>query len=101
MNRKLVLARVAVADEFLRAHIEVLLGAPDAFLERRRCRLVQDLHTAAWAFGDVHLIQSWVFVAAAGRDNPSLSRRQRIAANAVLAVQLGRGHELLDSVITH
>jgi len=40
LNGELVLARVAVADEFHRAHIEVLLGAPDTFLERRRRRLV-------------------------------------------------------------
>ena len=32
LDRELVLARVAVADQFLRARIEVLLGAPDALL---------------------------------------------------------------------
>ena len=51
-----MLARVTVAHEFRRAHIEVLLGAPDTFLERWRCRLIQDFHTAARAVGDVHLI---------------------------------------------
>jgi hypothetical protein len=40
LNRELVLARVAVADEFLRARIEVLLGTPDTFFERRGCWLV-------------------------------------------------------------
>jgi hypothetical protein len=35
-----VLARIAVADEFLRARIEVLLGTPDALFKRRGRRLV-------------------------------------------------------------
>ena len=45
LNRKFVLTRIAVADEFLRAHTEVLLGAPGR-LERGRCRLFR-IHTAA------------------------------------------------------
>src|SRR5271157_86443 len=57
LNRELVLARLAFPDEFLGARIQVLLSAPDTFFERRGCWLVQDLQTAARAFGNVHLIQ--------------------------------------------
>ena len=34
-------------------------------------------------------------------DHPDLARRQGIAADAVLAVQLGRDHELLHPVLAH
>ena len=96
-----MLARFAVADEFLRARIKVLLGASHTFLKRRGRRLIQNLDPTARAFGDIDLIQAGVFIASAGRNDPDLPGRQRIAANAVLAVKLGRGHELLHPVLSH
>jgi hypothetical protein len=95
LNGELVLARLAISHQFLRARITVLLCKPHAFLESRGCRLVQNLHSTARPFRDVDLIKTWVFVATTSRNDPDLPRRQRIAANAVLAVQLRRGHKLL------
>ena len=96
-----MLARVAVPDQFQGTSIEVLLGAADTFLEGWGCRLIQDLDAAARTFGDVHLIQPCVFVPSAWCNDPYLSGRQGIAANAVLAVQLGRGDELLHPFLSH
>jgi protein-disulfide isomerase-like protein with CxxC motif len=51
-----VLAGVAVPDEFHWTRIEVLLGAANTLPERWGCGLVQDLHPAARAISNVHLI---------------------------------------------
>lgn len=70
-----MLARFAIADQFLRTRIEVLLCAADAFPEPGRCRLVQNLDAAAGTFGDVDLVKPWVFVPTTGSNYPHLPRR--------------------------
>ncbi len=60
-----MLARLPVPDQFLGAGVEVLFGTANAFPEWRRRRLVEDLDAAAGAFGDVHLVEPRVLVAAA------------------------------------
>jgi hypothetical protein len=54
---------------------QILLGVPDTFFEWRRCWLIEDLYTPAGTFSDVHLIQTWIFIGATGRNDPCLARR--------------------------
>ena len=96
-----MLAGFAITDEFVSTRIQVLLSKPDTLIESRRCRLVQNLHTSAWPFRDVYLIQAGVLIATTRRNNPNRAPRQRIAADGVLAVQFGRGHKLFHPVRSH
>src|SRR6185369_5725669 len=53
LDRELVFARVAVADELLRARVQVLLADLHALAEGGRRRLVQHPHTSARTTCDV------------------------------------------------
>src|SRR5207249_4093540 len=68
-------------------------------LERRRSRLIQDLYTTTRPLRDVDAIKPRVFIPAARANHPYLAGRQRIAADAVLAVQLGCGYKLFHTVL--
>src|ERR1039458_2855724 len=90
LDGKFMLARITVADQQLGPRVKILLRALDAFLERRRRGLIQDADAGTRPDRRIHPEQARVFVLPAGADDPKLSRRQWIVADAVLAVQFGR-----------
>ena len=94
-----MLARVSVADQCFSPGVQILLGVADALGERRRRGLVENLHAHPWPFGHLDAVQARIFVLAAGADRPDLAGRQRVAADAVLALQFRRDDELLDAVL--
>src|SRR5262245_39736651 len=91
-------ARVPVPDEFLRARIKVLLGALDALAEGRRSRGIQDPDPRARPRGHIDPEQPGVLVGSAWADGPDLTRRQRVRADLVLALQLRGRDELFDAL---
>ena len=91
-------ARVPVAHELLGARVEVLLADPNAFAERGRGRLVQDSDAGARTAGDLDAIEPGAGFGDARAHGPHLARRQRIAFDRLVAVQLRRRHELLDAL---
>ena len=58
LDRELVLARIAVADQLLRARVEVLLADLDALAKGGRRRLVEDLDAAAGPAGDFDPVEA-------------------------------------------
>ena len=93
-----MLARVAVADEFLGSRVEVLLADLDALSKCGRCRLIQNLDAAAGTARDFDSVESRTSLGAARTDGPHLARRKRISLDRLIAVQLRCRHELLDTV---
>src|SRR5437867_2841191 len=96
-----MLTRLSVAHQFFCAGVEVLLAAAQALDEWLWSRPVEDLDAGARSFRDFDAVQARMFVRPAGADRPKLARRQRIAADAVLAMQLGRHDKLLHAILTH
>src|SRR5690606_7698384 len=98
---KLMLPRVFIPHQLHGPGIQVLFGKADAFAERGGNRLVEHLHTGAWAFIDLDAVEARVFFAATRADSPHLTWLQRVAANTVVALQLRRRDKLLNAVGTH
>ena len=91
-------ARVAVTHQALRPRVEVLLAHLGALAEGRWHRLVEDLDPTARPHCHLNPVEAGAGFAGAGADGPHLARRQWIAVNGVVAVELGGGHELLDPI---
>ena len=96
LHRELVGARVAVAHQFARAGVQVLLGVAGTLAERRRYRGVEDADAAAGAGRHLDAVERRAGLRPAGADAPHLTRRQRIRVDGVVAAQLRRGHEPFD-----
>src|SRR5262249_19085300 len=98
LDNELMFAGVPVADQIARAGVKILLGEANTLPERRRRGLVEYANTAARSLGDLDPIQACRFVGATRTDRKYLTGRQRIAADAALALKFGRRDELLDPV---
>src|SRR5690606_2453084 len=96
-----MLPRVFVTHQLHGPGVQVLLGEADALAECGWNWLVEHLHTRAWAFIDLNAVEARVFFAATRADGPHLTWLQRVAANAVVALQLRRRDKLLHAVGTH
>jgi hypothetical protein len=84
LDRELLLAGIPVAHEFFRAGVEILLADANALSKCRWGWLVQDLHAAPCAAGDLNAIESRARFRGTKADAPHLSWRQRIALNRLL-----------------
>src|SRR6266436_4742284 len=91
-----MLARVAVPDQFLCPCIEVLLPNTHAFPELWRSWLIKDSYARARSGRYFNPKQSCSHLAPR-TDGPDLSRRQGIAFDCLIAVQLWSRNELLHS----
>ena len=98
LDGELVRARIAITDQFLCSGVKILFGTAHTFFEQPRRTLVENFQSAARPFGHLIAEESGVFIRTARRQCPHLSGWGRIAADAVLIVKLGCGHELLDPI---
>ena len=98
LDRELVLPRLAVADELAGAADEVLLGGAQALGEGRRHGAVDDLHARPRRLVHLDPIQPDALLRTARADRPHLTRRQRIGADLLVALDLRRRDEVLDAV---
>src|SRR5687768_18388091 len=93
-------AWVAVADQFLGSRVQILLADLDAFSKCGRCRLIENLDAAARSACNLNSIEPRTGLWAPVTDGPHLTRRERIPLDRFIAMQLGCGHKLLDTLRT-
>src|SRR5690349_147807 len=94
-----MLAGVTIPDQFLRTRIEVLLPNTDAFPELWWSWLIKDSYARARSGRHFNPKQSCSHLAPR-TDCPDLPRRQRVAFDCLITVQLWSGNELLHSFST-
>jgi len=90
---------VAVAHQFFGSDLEVLFRTADALFEGWRRGRVEYFDPTARAFGDIHPVQAGVFFTTTRGHDPDLSRRQRVAADAVFIVEFRGRSELFHAII--
>jgi hypothetical protein len=93
-----VLAWIAVPHKLMGSTIKVLLGNPNALAERRWRRLIQDSDPAAGRLGYLDPKQARRLILTARANGPGLAGREWIATDTVLALQLRRGHKMLNAI---
>ncbi len=96
-----MLSGILVANQLHGPGVQVLLGEANALAERGRNGLVENLQARSGAFVDLDAVEAGVLLPTAGADGPYLPRLQRVAADAVVALELRCGDELLDAVGAH
>ena len=98
LHSEFVFARVAIPYQFQGSAIQVLFGNPYALAERGRRRLIQNAHAGTGSLRYLDPIEARWLVLTARTDRPNLPSGKRIAPDAILTLQLRRGHEVLDSI---